>query len=128
MFWELLFWSKNKNFCEKINEYIVYSDKNFIFEVIKIRGILEGKWIKWSFDNIKIEEGNYKNGIKVGTWYKYDRKGNLTEEFTYDDSGRFLFDIKYYINGNVKRYRDHFSKTIREYNYDGSMKGGLKTF
>ena len=48
--------------------------------------------------------------------------------FTYDESGRFLFDIKYYNNGNVKRYRDHFSKTIREYNYDGSLKGELKTF
>ena len=52
----------------------------------------------------------------------------MDEEFTYDESGRFLFDIKYYNNGNVKRYRDHFSKTIREYNYDGSLKGELKTF
>ena len=75
-----------------------------------------------------IEKGNYKQGLKIGTWYKFNEKGILTEEFTYDDSGRFLFDIKYYNNGNVKRYRDYFSKTIQEYNYDGSQKGELKTF
>ena len=113
---------------DKINEYIVYIEKKYLFEVNKIRGVLEGKWNKWSLDNIKIEEGHYKEGVKIGTWYKYDTKGNLSEEFTYDESGRFLFDIKYYNNGNVKRYRDYFSKTIRDYNYDGSMKGELKTF
>ena len=113
---------------EPIKEYYTYSDGKFKFIINKLQGVYEGKWEKWSEDNIKIEDGTYKNGLKVGTWYKYDDEGNVYEEFTYDESGRFLFDIKYYNNGNVKRYRDHFSKTIREYNYDGSLRGELKTF
>ena len=113
---------------EKNKENIFYRDQNFLFEVNKIRGILEGPWKRLTLNNIKVEEGIYKQGLKIGTWYKYDNNGNLVEEFNYDESGRFLFDIKYYNNGNVKRYRDYFSKTIQEYNYDGSLKGGVKTF
>ena len=94
----------------------------------RVGGILEGLWKKMNVNLVLIEKGNYKQGLKIGTWYKFNEEGILTEEFTYDDSGRFLFDIKYYNNGNVKRYRDYFSKTIQEYNYDGSQKGELKTF
>ena len=113
---------------EKIQEFTVISNEDFIFEVNRVGGILEGLWKKMNVNLVLIEKGNYKQGLKIGTWYKFNEKGILTEEFTYDDSGRFLFDIKYYNNGNVKRYRDYFSKTIQEYNYDGSQKGELKTF
>ena len=112
----------------KIQEYTIIYDENFIFEVNKLGGILEGPWKKMNANLVIIEKGNYKKGLKVGTWYKFSEDGILTEEFTYDDIGRFLFDVRYYNNGNIKRYRDYFSKTIQEYNYDGSQKGELKTF
>ncbi len=113
---------------EKFQEYIIFLDQGFIYEVNKTEGVLEGPWKKKTIDGIKIQEGIYKQGFKIGTWFIFNEEGLLSEEFNYDESGRFLFDIKYYNNGNVKRYRDYFSKTIQEYNYDGSQKGDLKTF
>ena len=62
---------------QRVNEYIIYNDENYVLVVNKVRGVLEGIWEKWSLENIKIEEGTYKNGVKIGTWYRYDSGGQL---------------------------------------------------
>ena len=48
----------------KIQEYSVISNEDFIFEVNRVGGILEGLWKKMNVNLVVIEKGNYKNGVK----------------------------------------------------------------
>ena len=43
----------------KIQEYIVISNEDFIFEVNRVGGILEGSWKKMSVNSVLIEKGNF---------------------------------------------------------------------
>ena len=106
-----------------MKEYLVLKDGNGYMEINKLDGILDGPWIKWYSKGKKEEDGEYKNGVKVGTWSRYNSLGLIIEEWNYDNQGRNLYEITYYKNGTVKEYRDFFSKTIQEYNIDGSKKG-----
>ena len=107
----------------RIREYIVVKDGNGFMEINKVYGTLDGSWIKWYAEGKKEEDGEYKGGMKIGTWSRYNMTGVVVEEWNYDNKGRNLCEITYYNNGTVKRYCDYFSKTIQEYNMDGSMKG-----
>ena len=70
----------------------------------------------------------YLKGKKIGSWSKYSMSGIVVEELNYDTYGRNLYEITYYNNGTVKKYCDYFSKTVQEYNSDGSMKGEKTSF
>ena len=107
----------------RIREYIVVKDDNGFMEINKVYGTLDGSWIRWYAEGKKEEDGEYKGGMKIGTWSRYNMTGVVVEEWNYDNNGRNLCEITYYNNGTVKRYCDYFSKTIQEYNMDGSMKG-----
>ena len=74
------------------------------------------------------EEGEYSKGTKVGTWSRYNINGQIIEEINYDNKGRNLYEITYYNNGTVREYKDYFSKTVQEYNIDGSKKGEFSPF
>ena len=67
-------------------------------------------------------------GLHPGTWSRFSMSGTIVEEWNYDNKGRNLYEITYYDNGTVKEYRDFFSKTIQEYNVDGSIKGDKVPF
>ena len=108
---------------KRIREYLVLKDGSGFMEINKVYGTLDGSWTKWYADGKKEEEGKYKGGIKVGTWSRFSMAGTIVEEWNYDTKGRNLYEITYYDNGTVKEYRDFFSKTIQEYNVDGSIKG-----
>jgi len=108
---------------KRIREYLVLKDGSGFMEINKVYGTLDGSWTKWYADGKKEEEGKYKGGIKVGTWSRFSMTGTIVEEWNYDTKGRNLYEITYYDNGTVKEYRDFFSKTIQEYNVDGSIKG-----
>ena len=97
-------------------------------EINKKNGFLSGQWIKWYAPGFKEEEGEYNQGIKVGTWSRYNIDGLIMEELNYDNQGRNLYEITYYKNGTVKEYKDYFSKTIQEYNIDGSKRGDFSPF
>tara|TARA_Y100001934_G_C12378759_1_gene790926 strand:- start:1992 stop:4079 length:2088 start_codon:yes stop_codon:yes gene_type:complete len=107
----------------RIREYVVIKDGSGFMEMSKLYGKLDGAWVKWYSDGKKEEEGKYKGGIKIGTWSRYSMEGAIIEEWNFDNKGRNLYEITYYDNGTVKEYRDFFSKTIQEYNVDGSLKG-----
>ena len=92
-------------------------------EINKKHGFLDGKWIRWYAEGLKQEEGEYSEGTKVGTWSRYNIDGQILEEINYDNKGRNLYEITYYNNGTVREYKDYFSKTVQEYNIDGSKKG-----
>ena len=113
---------------KRVKEYLVLLDGNGYMEINKINGVLDGSWIKWYSKGKKEEEGTYQNGVKTGTWSRYNLKGLIIEEFNYDNQGRNLYEITYYKNGTVKEYRDFFSKTVQEYNMDGSKKGQTTPF
>ena len=113
---------------KRIQEYEVVRDGNGYMEINKKNGFLSGQWIKWYAHGIKEEEGEYNQGIKVGTWSRYNINGLIVEELNYDNQGRNLYEITYYKNGTVKEYKDYFSKTIQEYNIDGSKKGDFFPF
>ena len=112
----------------RIKEYLIIKDGVGFMEVSKRYGKLNGPWVRWYSQGIKEEEGKYKNGIKVGTWSKYSMDGTVIEEWNYDNEGRNLYEITYYDNGTVKQYRDFFSKTVQEYNIDGSLRGERTPF
>ena len=113
---------------KRIKEYLVIRDSNGFMEINKKYGKLDGSWSRWYADGIKEEEGAYKNGTKVGTWSKYGMNGVVIEEWNFDNQGRNLYEVTYYDNGTVKEYRDYFSKTLQEYNADGSLKGDKVPF
>ena len=113
---------------KRIREYLVIKDEHGFMEINKLYGTLNGAWIKWYTDGKKEEEGEYNKGKKIGTWSRYNLTGVVVEEWNYDNLGRNLCEITYYDNGTVKRYSDYFSKTIQEYNSDGSMKGDKFSF
>ena len=96
---------------------------NIIITINKKYGKLDGAWSRWYADGIKEEEGAYKNGTKVGIWSRYGMNGIVVEEWNFDNQGRNLYEVTYYDNGTVKEYKDYFSKTLQEYNTDGSLKG-----
>ena len=112
----------------RIKEYLVIKDGKGYMEINKLYGKLDGSWVKWYTDGKKEEEGEYKDGIKIGTWSRYSISGAVIEEWNFDTRGRNLYEITYYDNGTVKQYRDYFSKTIQEYNIDGSLKGNKTPF
>ncbi len=107
----------------RIREYLLVKDGNGFMEINKVYGKLDGSWMRWYKEGKKEEEGKYRDGIKVGTWSRFSYNGSIIEEWNYDNRGRNLYEITYYDNGTVKQYRDYFSKTIQEYNVDGSLKG-----
>ena len=113
---------------KRIQEYEIIKDGNGYMEINKKDGFLNGPWVKWYSNGVKEEEGEYKDGLKVGTWSSYSKDGKILEEYNYDNQGRNLYEITYYENGTVKEYRDYFSKTIQEYNIDGSKKGDFSPF
>ena len=108
---------------KRIREYLLIRDGSGFMEINKLYGSMDGPWVRWYADGKKEEEGKYKNGVKVGTWSRFSIDGAMIEEWNYDNQGRNLYEISYYDNGTVKEYRDYFSKTIQEYNIDGSLKG-----
>ena len=116
------------NSGHRIKEYEVVKDGNGFMEINKIHGFLDGKWIRWYAEGIKEEEGEYSEGTKVGTWSRYNINGQIIEEINYDNKGRNLYEITYYNNGTVREYKDYFSKTVQEYNIDGSKKGDFSPF
>ena len=107
----------------RVREYLLVKDNSGFMEINKVYGKLDGSWIRWYQEGKKQEEGKYKEGIKVGTWSRFNFDGTILEEWNYDNRGRNLYEITYYDNGTVKEYRDYFSKTVQEYNVDGSLKG-----
>ena len=113
---------------KRVKEYLVIQDENGYMEINKVNGILDGSWVKWYSKGKKEEEGFYQKGIKTGTWSRYNVTGLLIEELNYDNKGRNLYEITYYTSGTVKEYRDYFSKTVQEYNIDGSKKGKTTPF
>ena len=113
---------------KRTQEYTLVKDGKGFLEINKKDGYLHGPWLKWYSAGKKEEEGEYKDGIKVGNWIRYNLAGGINEEFNYDKQGRNLYEITYYNNGTVKQYRDYFSKTIQEYNIDGSKKGNYIPF
>ena len=113
---------------KRIKEYLIIQDAAGYMEINKKYGTLDGSWIKWYSDDKKKEEGEYRDGKKIGDWSKYSIDGVVIEEWNYDYHGRNLYEITYYNNGTVKKYCDYFSKTIQEYNIDGSMKGEKTSF
>ena len=116
------------SFGKRIKEYEVVKDANGYMEINKKHGFLDGKWISWYAEGLKQEEGEYSEGIRVGTWSRYNINGQILEEINYDSKGRNLYEITYYNNGTVREYKDYFSKTVQEYNIDGSKKGEFSPF
>jgi len=112
----------------RIKEYLIVKDATGFMEINKKNGSLDGGWVKWYSDGKKEEEGVYLKGKKIGSWSKYSMSGIVVEELNYDTYGRNLYEITYYNNGTVKKYCDYFSKTVQEYNSDGSMKGEKTSF
>lgn len=114
---------------KKISEFLItYDTIGGYTETNKKDGKLDGKWVKWYSKTEKEKEGKYSKGKKVGNWSTYSKNGTVIEEWNYDSQGRNLYEITYYDNGTVKKYCDYFSKTIQNYNSDGSVNGEKISF
>jgi len=114
---------------KKIKEFLIVRDGiGGYTEINKKNGELNGRWVKWYSETGKEKEGEYKDGKKIGNWSTYSKSGTVIEEWNYDSQGRNLYEITYYDNGTVKKYCDYFSKTIQNYNSDGSISGEKISF
>ena len=51
-----------------------------------VGGLEDGKHQYFNEDGVLVEEGFYRMGKRIGTWYKYDSNGLLEVSITYDEN------------------------------------------
>jgi antitoxin component YwqK of YwqJK toxin-antitoxin module len=62
----------------------------------------QGYWATYSEDSLKIlEEGFYKDNVRVGVWKQYLEDGTISSEITYVDDEPNGYAKIYYPNGNI---------------------------
>ncbi|MFT6716628.1 MAG: antitoxin component YwqK of YwqJK toxin-antitoxin module [Saprospiraceae bacterium] len=61
-------------------------------------------WRKWDSDNKLIEEGHYKNDIKVGMW-RYYENGNILTTGLYNELGKKIGDWKVYNEDGTRQFK-----------------------
>jgi len=91
------------------------SSSQTVQPVVK-KEIEDGPFIRES-NGITTLEGQYKNGMKTGTWTTYTDEGNVKEEIDY-------LEDKYH--GDYIKYDGEFIRSIREYK-NGKL-DGLQTY
>ena len=97
---------------EKI--YSPLSDKPFSGKIIKFfpfeqiqyeyfvnEGFKEGKYISYFKGGNILEEGNYKNGLKDGSWFKFDQYYNRKRRLTHFKSIEYIFKAGKPIKSNT---------------------------
>ncbi|PKQ62360.1 toxin-antitoxin system YwqK family antitoxin [Labilibaculum manganireducens] len=79
---------------EKIQEVRSYSD-----------GLMDGTWITWNDNSVKIAEATYKRNKKHGKWYIWDDNGVKRYEMEYSEGEKvgtwYIWDE----NGNLLKER-----------------------
>ncbi len=74
------------------------------------QGKRQGKWVIFNkmvhrpdyTDDQKVEEGNYKDSKKMGTWKEYYPNNNLKNKITYENNRPSGYAIMYHENGKIK--------------------------
>jgi len=98
---------------KKVGEWLEYRNGNIIARSNYLNGLLNGKWEKYDWDNLKIKEtGYYSNDKKTGLWKVYDDFFNLEETGSYLNGKKNGEWTNYYTNINSKK---HFLSTKENY-------------
>ncbi len=103
-------------------DYIDYKEQYFENGVLKSKtsykyGRIDGGYVRYNKDGIKIEEGVRKDTYKDGVWKIYEgRKGRLSCEITYKNGNE---------NGPVKFYNTNAKKVEKEGQYLNGKKHGV---
>lgn len=91
---------KSRNLVEKNGSYEErYDDGTLLHKGTYVENLKEGKWI----ENV-VEHGEYRNGMRIGSWIKFDREGRRILESSY-------------VNGNLHGTVIHYD-TIGQIEYE----------
>ncbi|WP_445747275.1 hypothetical protein [Polaribacter sp.] len=105
---------------KKVGEWLEYRNGNIIARSNYQNGLLNGKWEKYDWNNLKIKEtGYYSNDQKSGLWKVYDDFFNLKETGSYLNGKKNGEWTNYYTNIYSKK---HFLSTKENY-LEGKLHG-----
>lgn len=93
----------------KNGEVRVYFENGKINEIRSYKkNLMDGTWITYNIDEIKVAIANYKKGLKNGEWKVWDETGKLIYEM-------------YYVNGKKsgvwKKYSPETGELVSERSY-----------
>lgn len=68
------------------NSLFYYANGKLRESIINVNDEREGEYVLYSPMGLKLEEGNYKAGMKIGVWKFYDNKGNVKHNVLYKNN------------------------------------------
>ncbi len=87
-----------------------YPFEQIKYEYFVVDGVKNGKYVSYFKGGNVLEEGNYKNGLKDGSWFKFDQFYNRKRELTHFKSIEYIFKsgkpiklITFTTDGSIKK-------------------------
>jgi antitoxin component YwqK of YwqJK toxin-antitoxin module len=74
------------------------------------RNVMDGIWLTYNENKVKVAEAHYLNGKKDGKWYIWDDNGLLIYELEYTSGEKTGIWKNYDKNGNVVSERNYSKK------------------
>jgi len=88
------------------------------------KGLPNGVYTEYGYNDQKIKEGNYVNGQKNGTWKGYTGEGKLQDEITYKNGVPDGIHKRWGYDGTLQLEENYvnglLNGTLKEWSYNGS--------
>jgi antitoxin component YwqK of YwqJK toxin-antitoxin module len=93
----------------KEGETKVYFQNRELNEIRSYRkNAMDGIWVTYNENKVKVAEARYHNGKKDGKWYIWDDNGTLIYELEYTEGEKTGIWKNYDKNGNVISERNYY--------------------
>lgn len=112
------------SFCAISQETITYPHCNCIDIIDELLPTPNGVYTRIC-DDVVIEKGEFKTGLKTGLWISYSSNGDIIKTINYSD-GRLNGDFSYFYNNGKKKLNGSFSNDLKKgdwnfYNQKGKI-------
>lgn len=113
---------------QKLNK-ITNSEKNETYFVLKNnQSVKHWEYKKFSYDNVLLMKGYYKNGIKDSIWECYDQKGKITLSYDFSNNKVLLFNPSNKIKDKKYSIVNNMNQADTKLSYPPVLLGGDELF